>query len=57
MLMASVVAVQPERDWRGEVHIGTQIRAHALSVGEAYFEVRVYRGAREHGLKLPGILG
>jgi hypothetical protein len=42
-----------QSDWRGEVHVGTQLRAHALAAGEKYFEVRVYRGARELLLRCP----
>jgi hypothetical protein len=42
-----------QRDWRGEVHVGTQLRAHAIPAGQPYFEVRVYRGARELLLRCP----
>jgi hypothetical protein len=40
--------------WRGEAHPGEDIRARARPAGAAYFEIRVYRGARDLLVRCPG---
>lgn len=39
--------------WRGEAHSGEELRARAMLAGEPYFEIRVYRGARELLVRCP----
>jgi hypothetical protein len=40
--------------WRGEAHPGDQLSARADAAEAAYFEIRVYRGARELLVRCPG---
>jgi len=39
--------------WRGEAHPGEEVRARARLAGASYFEVRVYRGARDLLVRCP----
>ncbi|HKA91384.1 MAG TPA: hypothetical protein VKE22_27165 [Haliangiales bacterium] len=50
----TVSVVEGTGEWRGNVHPGAEIRASAVAPGHAWYELRIYREAREILLRCPG---
>ena len=50
---ALVMRVVDRGGWRGEAHPGEELRARAIPAGAPYFDIRVYRGARDLLVQCP----